>query len=159
MRQDQRVGDEAVVAASVRPSSRLSPVRFLRPDHGHLLSQMLRYGLVSVLALVVDVVALVLGVEVVGLPPVLAATVSFSLGILVNFCCTRVWVFTRRRPTRRRVEFGLFALVGVIGLGLNAAIMAGLHTGLGSHYLLAKAVATVVVFFWNFLARRQFIYS
>lgn len=120
---------------------------------------MVRYGFVSVLALVVDVAALMAGVEWFGLAPVLAATLSFSLGIVVNFACTRVWVFTRRRHARRRVEFALFVLVGVIGLALNAAIMAGLHEGLGVHYLLAKAVSTAIVFFWNFLARRQFIYS
>ncbi len=141
------------------PQSPASAMRFLRRDHSHVLSQMARYGFVSILALVVDVSALIAGVEWFGLPPVLAATMSFGLGIGVNFACTRMWVFAQRRHTRRRVEFGLFVLVGVIGLALNAAIMAGLHEGLGVHYLLSKAGSTAIVFFWNFLARRQFIYT
>lgn len=154
---DQAASDTLAVPASAAPAS--SPWRFLHRGHGHVLSQMVRYGLVSALALVVDVVVLIAGVEVCALPAVVAGTLSFSLGILMNFWCTRVWVFARRRHARRRVEFGLFCLVGVIGLALNAAIIAGLHDGVGAHYLLAKTVATAVVFFWNFLARRQFIYS
>lgn len=128
-------------------------------SHEHVLSQLLRYGMVSAVALFVDVAAMVCCVEVLGLAPVVAGTISFSLGIVVNFLCTRSWVFNRRKVARRRTEFGLFYLVGVVGLGLNAAIIVGLHDGIGWHYLVAKLVATAVVFFWNFLARRRLIYG
>ena len=133
--------------------------RLLTRSHEHVLSQMLRYGMVSAVALVVDVGAMVFCVEVLGLVPVVAGTISFSLGIVVNILCTRAWVFSRRKVTRTRAEFGLFYLVGVVGLGLNAAIIAALHDGIGWHYLVAKFAATAVVFFWNFLARRRLIYG
>lgn len=133
--------------------------RVLDGSHHHVLAQMIRYGMVSAIALAVDLAVLVLCVEVFGLRPVLAASISFACGIVVNFLCTRSWVFAHKQHDQRRVEFGLFLLVGITGLGLNALIIWLLDDVVGLHYLPAKLVATAAVFFWNFFLRRQFVYG
>ena len=56
-----------------------------------------------------------------------------------------------------RSAIGGFLLIAVIGLGLNELIMYACSDLLGLHYLLSKIVATVIVFFWNFLARRVLV--
>lgn len=122
-----------------------------------LLPQLLRYGVASAIALAVDVGTLVLLKTVFGLPVLWANTVSFSLGVIVTFILSRTWVFQARKIANPVAEFAVFAIVGVTGLILNDAIVWG-GTALGWYYLLPKAIAAGVGFFWNFLLRRWLIY-
>ena len=119
--------------------------------------QFFRYGIASAIALSADVGTLVLLKETLGVPVVLANTVSFTVGLMITFIFSRTWVFRERKIANPVVEFGVFAIVGVAGLLLNDAIVwAG--TALGWYYLLAKALAAGVGFLWNFALRRWLIY-
>ncbi|MCI0397312.1 MAG: GtrA family protein [Chloroflexi bacterium] len=108
--------------------------------------------------------------ETVGL--VLANTVSFTLAVLSNFSFNRYWTYPESRSKRKRVQLPQFTLVSVIGLLLNNAILALLHTpfdrlmvavsffpGRINGYIPAKVVATIVVLFWNFFVNRYWTYS
>jgi putative flippase GtrA len=53
------------------------------------------------------------------------------------------------------VRFLLFAAIGLVGLGLLNGIMWVLTDWLGLFYLWSKVGATVVVYLWNFFARRS----
>jgi putative flippase GtrA len=56
------------------------------------------------------------------------------------------------------VEFSLIVGVFLVALGLTEGVALELHHTLGWSIFLAKAVAVVAVFFWNYCARRYFIY-
>lgn len=118
-----------------------------------LFRELFLYGFVSVFALVVDVGLLYILVEYVGLHHVLAATVSFTGGLVVNYCLARLYVFKKSKLPFRQ-EFMLYAVIGVIGLGLNDLII-HLLVGLQVWYMYAKAVSVAVVFFFNFFGRRR----
>jgi putative flippase GtrA len=45
-------------------------------------------------------------------------------------------------------------VVGLIGLGLNALIIYIFTELAHVYYLLSKIISTIIVFLWNFLARR-----
>lgn len=122
-------------------------------DYIDMLKDMFKYGCVSVFALVVDVGLLYILVEYVGLHHVLAATVSFTGGLVVNYCLARLYVFKKSRLPFRQ-EFVLYAVIGVIGLGLNDIIIY-LLVGIQVWYMYAKAVSVAVVFFFNFFGRRR----
>ena len=120
-------------------------------------SQVIRYALVSALALVVDFGLLVFLKQVAGLPVLLANTISFVAGLVVTFIFSRTWVFHQRKISSPALEFGLFALVGVTGLALNDLIVwAGVALSLD--YRLAKVAAAGIGFCWNFLLRKFLIY-
>ena len=87
----------------------------------------------------------------------LAVAAGYLIGTLVNFVMARRMVF---RPSgyHTHIEFVLVAAVAAVGLGLTEWITLALSKHQHWHLLLAKTVAVVIVFFWNFFARRLLIY-
>lgn len=121
--------------------------------------QLFRYGFVGGLAFLVDYGTLVLLTEFAGMHYLLAATISFILGLITNYLLSITWVFNQHKLNNRWVEFLLFAFIGVVGLGLNDAIMFLCTERCGIHYMLSKIIATAIVFFWNFLARKLILFK
>ncbi len=121
--------------------------------------QLFRYGFVGGLAFLVDYGTLVLLTEFAGMHYLLAATISFILGLITNYLLSITWVFNQHKLNNRWVEFLLFAFIGVVGLGLNDTIMFLCTERCGIHYTLSKIIATAIVFFWNFLARKLILFK
>ncbi|HZY86525.1 MAG TPA: GtrA family protein [Gemmataceae bacterium] len=128
-----------------------------RTDNG--LVQLFRYTLVGGLAFVVDFVSLFLLKEVGGLHYLGAAALAFTLGLITNYCISISWVFGQRAVKNWQAEFVIFALLGVMGLGLNELSMFLLTGVLGLHYLVSKLVSTAVTYLWNFLSRKALLFS
>lgn len=118
-----------------------------------LIKEMFLYAFVSVFALVVDVGLLFILVEYAGLHHILAATISFTGGLMVNYGLARLYVFKKSRLPFRQ-EFMLYAVIGVIGLVLNDVIIY-IMVWLQVWYMYAKAVSVAIVFFFNFFGRRR----
>lgn len=125
----------------------------------NILIQLFRYFFVGGTAFIVDFGLLAALTEFGGMPYQLSACVGFIGGLIVNYLLSIIWVFGSDAHTRgrRMAEFLAFALIGVIGLGLNALIMWIFTEVVMLHYLISKIISTIVVFAWNFLARRSLI--
>lgn len=123
-------------------------------DAHNIWVQLFRYGIVAGFGLVVDVGGLVVLKEVVGWNYLAAATVSFVVALVVNYILSTWWIFKQTRFASRWHDFGLYGLIGLVGLGLNDLLLWLFTGGLGWHYLLSKGVATVLVFGWNFMGRK-----
>lgn len=128
-----------------------------KPDS--LFGQLMRYAVVGGISFVVDYGSLWLLTEKAGLPYLWSAAIAFILGLACNYILSTRWVFGESRIKNAWGEFIAFAIIGVIGLGLNELIMYGCTDGLGFHYMLSKIVSTAIVFFWNFLARRFLVFK
>lgn len=143
------------------PAPRTFWQRFLgifKRSNRHLLTEMIRYGFVSVLAFAVDYGVLIGLTELAHVPYLWSATISFILGLITNWICSHLWVFDRTHYSRRG-ELAMFALIGVVGLGLNNLLLWTFTEQVGLHYAVSKLISTGIVFFWNFLARRFLIYT
>ena len=55
-------------------------------------------------------------------------------------------------------EYSIFALICLAGLFYTEGIMFALTDLFGVHYLFSKIAATVIVFFWNFFAKKLILY-
>ncbi len=128
-----------------------------KPDS--LIGQLFRYAIVGGISFVVDYGSLWLLTEKAGLPYLWSAAIAFILGLICNYLLSTAWVFGESRIKNAWGEFLAFAIIGVIGLGLNELIMYACTDGLGFHYMLSKIVSTGIVFFWNFLARRFLVFK
>ena len=128
-----------------------------KPDS--LIGQLFRYAVVGGISFVVDYGSLWLLTEKAGLPYLWSAAIAFILGLICNYLLSTAWVFGESRIKNAWGEFLAFAIIGVIGLGLNELIMYACTDGLGFHYMLSKIVSTGIVFFWNFLARRFLVFK
>jgi putative flippase GtrA len=120
--------------------------------------QLIRSIFVSIVALVFDFGLLIFFKEKLGINYLIAATMSFTVGVIVNYFLSIWWVFADHKLASRKVEFIIFVLVNVSGLALNLAIIAGIVQVLGSNYIVGKIVSTIAVFFWNFLIRKKILY-
>ncbi|MCI2122297.1 MAG: GtrA family protein [Bacteroidales bacterium] len=121
--------------------------------------QLFRYVFVGGTAFIVDYGVLALLNKALGVQYLLAAGISFILGLIANYMLSVTWVFNSKTLDNRYVEFAVFAVIGIVGLGLNELIMY-LFTGkLGLDPLVSKLISTAIVFFWNFFARKIALFS
>jgi putative flippase GtrA len=119
-----------------------------------LLAQFVRYVFVGGAAFVADFGTLALLKESGLLDVLWAAAAAFMVGTAVNYAISTRWVFTQRSLQSRRAEFAVFTALGLVGLGLNLALMWVLTGPLRVHYLLAKGASAALVLVWNFSARK-----
>ena len=132
--------------------------------------QFFRYLFVGGFAFVVDYGTLTLLVEVFGFNAKLAAVVAFILGLIVNYILSTLWIFKNSKIGNRLAEFAAFAVIGVIGLGINELIIWLFDDVIAprkpldfipedKYYLIGKLVSTAVVFIWDFAARKFIIFN
>jgi putative flippase GtrA len=88
-----------------------------------------------------------------------AACASFILATFVNYILSIVFVFESGARFRRYQEIGLVFLVSLIGLACNQIVLGLMIEKTGASQIVAKLVATSAVFFWNYGARRHFVFS
>jgi putative flippase GtrA len=158
----------AVSAAAARLEARTNgrgrPVLDWIVSNRREVDRFVRFGLVGTLGTAVDF--LVLNALILGLaaPKFWANTCSFSAAALSNFVWNRLWTYpeSRLRPAGR--QLAQFLAVSIVGYAINQALFLSLDRwvfhGWGTlGYNVAKAVAIVVVLFWNFIANRLWTYG
>jgi putative flippase GtrA len=119
-------------------------------DHALLLRQGGRYlwgG--AICALLHNV--LVIGLATVGVPYPIALVISFLTTVPVGYLFHSAVTFGEPRSWGRLFRFMAGSLTG---FGWSAALMIGLHNGLGLPVAVATPLATVALFLWNFAAAR-----
>lgn len=141
----------------------LGHTRFLVRERRTELRRFFRFGIVGTIGAVVDFSVLNLCIQLFSMEKWLANTFSFSAAVLSNFTWNRLWTFPESRQEALLPQLGQFALVNVIGYGINQAIFLSLDRyvfgGWGIWgYNLSKAFAIGVVLFWNYGANRVWTY-
>lgn len=113
-----------------------------------------KYFGVALIGFVVDFGLLTLTTSVFGWFYLIGSTVGFIGGLVVTYLLSERYVFSNPRITSPTTRFLVFAVIGLIGLIILNVLMWWLTSILGIFYVLSKVLATVVVYTWNFLARR-----
>jgi putative flippase GtrA len=117
------------------------------------------YGAASAVALAVDYGSLVALVRIFGVHYLVAASIAFSLGLIVAYTLSTAFVFKGRARYGAGVEFLGFLVTGLLGLALNQLLLWAFVGLLGLPVELAKAPTAGFVFCFNFLTRRMFLFS
>ena len=131
----------------------------VKGKNGNLGVQMFRYLVTGWTAFIADVGLLTLLTECCGRDLLLLWTgIAFSTGIIITYVLSVRWVFDSRNVENRAAEFGIFTLIGIIGLGLTELLMWLLAEKAGLHYLPAKGITAGIVFFWNFVAKKFILF-
>ena len=107
----------------------------------------------------VDIGLFMLFAQGLGLPYLRVAAASFVAATLVNYFLSVRFVFVSGARFTRRWEMLLVFVVSAIGLAINQLILAACVEMAHAPLLVAKLAATGVVFFWNYLARRLFVFG
>lgn len=122
-----------------------------------LINQILKFGVVGIIATVIDYVLLYVLTDYLHIYYVTSATISFCVSLIFNYIASMKYVFKRKEDANRVKEFLVFVILSVIGLGINDGIMYLGTTMVGIHYMITKLGATGIVMVWNFVTRKIFI--
>lgn len=132
-----------------------------------------KFAIVGAAGSVTDLALLNLLVQLVGLRPVVANVFSFAAAVIQNFSLNRKWTFPESRERQAGTQLAQFAVVSLLGLGLNTFILGVVDHLLIDYWILwvgdpklgftlsynfAKLFAIGVVLFWNFGANRLWTY-
>lgn len=131
-----------------------------------LIEQLMKFGVVGVIAFIIDVGVMNLLMRFLHMPNVAASTISFIVSLIFNYLASMKYVFKHRDDMARWMEMLIFLLSSVIGLLINDAIIAVSTLGMAADAIVTqhavyvlrtnagKLVATVVVAVWNFVIRK-----
>ncbi|MDF7666159.1 GtrA family protein [Bifidobacterium sp. ESL0745] len=131
-----------------------------------LIEQLVKFGIVGVIAAVIDFGVLNILVAAFHMNNVVASTISFLVSLAFNYWASMKYVFKRRADMARWMEGTIFLAAAVVGLGINDLIIWGSTLGMAANAAVAqhamyvlrtnigKIVATVVVAIWNFVIRK-----
>jgi putative flippase GtrA len=123
------------------------------------LRRIARYFVVGGAAACVDIGLFLLFAQQFGLPYLRVAAATFVIATLVNYFLSVRYVFVSGVRFRRRWEIALVFVVSAIGLAVNQAILALAVEVARMGLLPAKVSATGAVFFWNYFARRRYVFA
>jgi len=87
-----------------------------------------------------------------------SATFSYFVGMLTNYSLNKYLNF-RNRSKQITLQFGLFATVALIGLGLNQLILYTLVEFINLWYMFAKFIAIFIVMFWSFYGHKKLTFN
>lgn len=110
-------------------------------------------------AFLVDFGSLYILTDFVGLYYLTSAALAFILGLIVNYILSISWVFNKRALENPSYEFGVFSIIGIVGLGLNEIFIWFFTAELSFYYLLSKILAAILILFWNFFARKYTLFK
>jgi putative flippase GtrA len=132
------------------------------PDSGiaalrHWLRAFLMFGSVGLVAAVFHYGTLIALCEAFDVDPVPASVFGFIAGGCVSYLLNYHLTFMSDR--RHAVAVPLFLLVALAGLALNTLAMAVLVNALDIQYVLAQAMATIMVLFWHFFANARWTFA
>lgn len=133
--------------------------KLLKGQSGDIRIQAFRYLISGGTAFLIDTGLLALLTELFGQEHLLLWTaIAFLTGLLVTYLFSILWVFDNRSMKSRTAEVAIFVLIGVVGLGFTELLMWLFAQKAGLHYLLSKIITTVIVFIWNFVAKKLLLF-
>jgi len=112
--------------------------------------KIVKFGMVSGLATVIDIFVLWLFTSVFGVYYLLSAVLAFVVGSTTNYSMNYFWTFSGAKHGKAK-GLASFMGIGTAGLVITLVIMASLVEFLGVHYLVARIIAAFVTLFWNYV--------
>jgi len=139
-------------------------LRHLRRLYQHrwpFLSEFLQFGLVGATGFVVDVL-LYLGLQwLTGMGHVLARSLSFWGAATWNWAWNRVLTFSRRKKTRKLIQWPAFVATSLIGFGINVGsyyVLTHFVPFFDTHRITALAMGVLLGFGFNFITARLLVF-
>jgi putative flippase GtrA len=119
-------------------------------DLSPVLAKLLRFAAVGLVGTAAHFMMLTALVELVNLPVVLATTMGFVIGALVNYTLNHRYTFASTE--KHSVALPKFLTISAASAVLNALIVAWLLHHVPVHYLVIQMISTGTVLLWNFSA-------
>lgn len=137
-------------------------LRQLKSPTSDLFGQLIRYAVSGGIAFLVDASLLYCVTTIGGLHYLIGAACGSLAGIVCTYLLSVTWIFDQRRIANRKVEFLVFALIAIVGIGLTQLFM-WLFTDVlfqnREYYLYSKLITTVIVSLVNFILKKCLLFT
>ena len=130
--------------------------KLFREKTNNTFIQFFRYLFVGGIAAVVNIGMLYVFTDILSLYYLLSNVLSFTLGLIVNYLLSKKFVFQEEVSISKTKEFIIYAIIGVVGLGLDTFLIWIFTDIMKIYYMISKLLSTMIVFIWNFVARKLF---
>lgn len=122
------------------------------------MTQIRRFLYVGILSTLVDYILYSFLIYFELFPTTMAIVIGYLFGFAISFILTRSYVFSEIKVDKIHREFAIVFSIAIVGLLLNIMIVKILHLT-GFDLYSARVVAIGVVFFFNYYARKVFVYA
>ncbi len=116
--------------------------------------QFFRYLFVGGIAAVVNIGMLYVFTDIIHIHYIISNILSFIMGLSINYILSKKFVFQEETKISSSKEFLIYAIIGVIGLGIDTLLVWLFTDILSIYYMISKLISTMIVFIWNFGARK-----
>jgi dolichol-phosphate mannosyltransferase len=123
------------------------------------LLSLVKFGFTGMSGLVIDFSVTWLLKDELHLNKFLANAAGFTMAVISNYIINRLWTFSERERTKVSRQFASFLVVSLVGLLLNSGFVYLFNEQLRLDFYLSKAIAILLVFFWNFSANYFFVFK
>lgn len=133
----------------------------LGPARHALLGQVLRFGIVGLVGLVVDTAVLYAALAL-GMGPYGGRVLSYLAAATGNWALNRAWTFRQGKAAAPARQWALFLAVNLLGFALNYGVYALLVSQVATvaqHPALGVAAGAVVGMAGNFMLSRRLVFG
>jgi len=124
----------------------------------HRLIQLFRYGTVTVVSSAVDFSSLYLLTETIGIHYLVSAIIAYTLGLIVNYALSILWVFHKKKLRSKVMEFVIFSLIGLLGMGLNELFLWVFTDVLELYFMLSRLISAAIGFVLKYALRKWILF-
>ena len=124
-----------------------------------ILLKFIKFGLVGFTGMILDFGITYLLKEKARIHKYVANSLGFISAATNNYFLNRIWTFNSDDP-QVMVQYTKFVLIAITGLGINNLVIWLLSDKIGKlNFYIAKFIAIVVVFVWNFSMNYLFTFT
>ena len=120
--------------------------------------EIIKYVISGGLAFTCDFAVLYSCTEFLGFHYLVSNIFGYFVGLTVAYTLNVNWVFSYRRYKKTWLEFAMFNIIVLVGLGISEGIMALLVEKFAIDYLYAKVVVGFVVMLFNYTAKKFILF-
>jgi putative flippase GtrA len=126
---------------------------------GAVASESARYVAAAAAALALDAGVYIGLIRLLDVNYLIAAPAGFAAGLALIYAASVRWVFRFRRLADRRVEFTIFAGIGLAGIALNQLVIYLAVESFAASFEMAKVASAAIGFCFNFILRKLLLFT
>ncbi len=130
----------------------------LSNNKNETLIQAVKYLFVGGACTCVDFLILYVLTECVGVYYIVSASISFLVGVVINYFMCTYWIFKKSVIKNAGLEFLFYVLISAVGLAINSGGIWLLTTYCGLYFMVSKLFATAITLIWNFCSRKYLLH-
>ena len=123
----------------------------------HTIRQFLSFAAIGAVGTAGHYTTLVICVELLTIRPIIASTLGFIVGAVINYFLN--YHLTFRSQKKHTEALSKFMIAATVGMFINMAIMSLALKVLMLYYLLSQVLATALVLIWNFSINKVWTFA